>query len=46
MLVFDDYLVLDDCQNIQESLGEICVQCNKCGRFNKKDEDIKNEGDK
>ena len=24
---------LEDCQNKQESYGEICVRCNKCGRF-------------
>lgn len=24
---------LDDCQNLDESYGEICVRCNKCGRF-------------
>jgi len=26
---------LKDCKNEQESFGEICVRCNKCGRFNK-----------
>lgn len=45
MLVFDDYPVLEDCQNLQESYGEICVQCNKYGRFDKR-EDIKNGEDK
>lgn len=24
---------IDDCQNLEESYGEICVHCNKCGRF-------------
>ena len=23
----------DGCKNLQESYGEICVRCNKCGRF-------------
>ena len=32
---------IDNCQNMMESYGEICVQCNKCGRF---DEDAE-EGD-
>ena len=27
-----DYAVRDDCKN-PDSYGEICVQCNKCGRF-------------
>jgi hypothetical protein len=27
------YGVTDDCKNLEESYGEICVQCNKCGRF-------------
>ena len=33
--------VIDDCKNLQESYGEICVRCNKCGRFDKEaaDED-------
>ena len=25
--------VVDDCQNLTESYGELCVYCNKCGRF-------------
>ena len=25
--------VTDDCKNLEESYGEICVRCNKCGRF-------------
>ena len=29
-----DLGALEDCQNIEESIGEICVKCNKCGRFN------------
>lgn len=29
--------VIDECQNVEESYGEICVQCNKCGRFNDED---------
>jgi hypothetical protein len=27
------YGVTDDCKNLEESYGEICVKCNKCGRF-------------
>lgn len=29
------YGVTDDCKNLEESYGEICVKCNKCGRFDK-----------
>lgn len=28
-----DYSCRDDCKNLEESYGEICVQCNRCGRF-------------
>ena len=28
------YSVLDNCRNLENSYGEICVKCNKCGRFN------------
>ena len=27
--------VSKDCKNKEESYGEICVKCNKCGRFDK-----------
>lgn len=27
--------VSKDCKNKEESYGEVCVQCNKCGRFDK-----------
>ena len=27
--------VADDCINLMESYGEICVKCNACGRFDK-----------
>lgn len=30
-----DMSVIDNCQNLAESYGEICVKCNKCGRFDK-----------
>ena len=33
-----DYGVIDECRNPEESYGEICVQCNRCGRFSR-DED-------
>lgn len=25
--------VIDECKNLEESFGEICVRCNECGRF-------------
>lgn len=28
-----DIAPLKDCKNTAESYGEICVKCNKCGRF-------------
>ena len=28
-----DFSVLEDCQNLYDSYGEICVKCNCCGRF-------------
>jgi hypothetical protein len=28
-----DFNVLPRCKNMEESFGEICVKCNKCGRF-------------
>lgn len=31
------YGVTDDCKNLEESYGEICVKCNKCGRFDKEE---------
>jgi hypothetical protein len=31
------YGVTDDCKNLEESYGEICVQCNKCGRFDEEE---------
>lgn len=30
---FTDTAPLKDCKNTAESYGEICVKCNKCGRF-------------
>ena len=35
MNVFSDFHVFDGYQNIEQSYGEICVHCNKCGRFDK-----------
>ena len=26
--------IIDNCMNLKDSYGEICVLCNKCGRFN------------
>lgn len=38
---------LDSCKNLESSYGEICVRCNKCGRFDKKEikKEIKNESE-
>lgn len=33
--LFIDYAVSKNCKNLSESYGEICVKCNKCGRFDK-----------
>ena len=33
MYFHSDISPLDGCKNLQESYGEICVRCNKCGRF-------------
>ena len=41
MNVHIDYSALDSCQNLEQSYGEICVKCNKCGRFNKKESEEK-----
>ena len=32
-MFISDYGVRDDCKNLEESSGEICVMCNRCGRF-------------
>jgi hypothetical protein len=34
------YGVSEDCQNYEESYGEICVQCNKCGRWDDKESEV------
>lgn len=34
-----DFSVADDCKNLEDSYGEICVRCNKCGRFGNIEED-------
>lgn len=39
-MIHIDFSVTDNCINLEESYGEICVKCNACGRFN---EDIKEE---
>jgi hypothetical protein len=31
---FLDYSAEFGCLNLEESYGEICVKCNKCGRWN------------
>ena len=42
-MFFVDYKPLPECINIQETYGEICTQCNKCGRFKKKVEERKED---
>ena len=32
--------VSDNCKNKAESYGEICVKCNKCGRFDKESTNV------
>lgn len=32
-MIHFDIAALDGCENLMESYGEICVRCNKCGRF-------------
>ncbi|MBU3111965.1 hypothetical protein [Clostridium lacusfryxellense] len=36
-MIFVEYGALDNCKNVMESYGEICVHCNQCGRFDKKE---------
>lgn len=33
MYFHSDISPMDGCKNLKESYGEICVHCNKCGRF-------------
>ena len=35
MYIHITYSALDDCKNLESSYGEICVRCEKCGRFDK-----------
>lgn len=35
-MTFDETYVLENCENLEQSYGEICVKCNKCGRYSKK----------
>ena len=43
-MIFIDYAPTEDCVNLEESYGEICTQCNQCGRFDlyadKESEDV------
>ena len=32
-IIHIDFAISRDCQNLEASYGEICVKCNKCGRF-------------
>ena len=38
-MIFVDYSALDNCKNIEASYGEICVKCNRCGRFSQRQND-------
>ena len=42
-MFFVDYKPLPECVNIKETYGEICTQCNRCGRF--KDKEVRKEDD-
>ena len=35
------YSTTEDCKNMGESYGEICVHCNKCGRWEEKETHIR-----
>ena len=43
MYIHITYSALDDCQNLESSYGEICVRCNKCGRFDKETKELEEE---
>ncbi|WP_264174104.1 hypothetical protein [Clostridium estertheticum] len=36
-MVVIKHSILDDCKNLKVSHGAICIQCNKCKRFDKKE---------
>ena len=42
-MVFNETQALDNCENLEESLGEICTHCNKCGRYNKEKDKLESE---
>lgn len=35
-MIHVDYSPVENCQSLELTYGEICVKCNKCGRFDKK----------
>ncbi len=35
--MFVCYSIAENCKNLEQSYGEICVHCNKCERFNKRE---------
>lgn len=43
--LFIDNAVSKNCKNLSESYGEICVKCNKCGRFDKHIGKAESEGE-
>lgn len=45
-MIHFDISALDGCENLMESYGEICVRCNKCGRFKAPtEEELKKEAE-
>ncbi len=40
-----DTAVLKNCKNTAESYGEICVKCNKCGRFDNHIDNAESDGE-
>jgi hypothetical protein len=32
-MIYIDYTPILDCKSLEETYGEICIKCNKCGRF-------------
>lgn len=39
-MCFDEIPALDSCKNIEGSMGELCIRCNKCGRFNNEKDNV------
>ena len=44
MYIHITYAPIEDCKSEYQTYGEICIKCNKCGRFDgKEDEEELNE---